>query len=262
MDSPEPEHPSIWSLLVEAVYRLFADEAIPLAGNIAFRTIFSVFPFLIFLTTLGGFLGNAELAEEIKDPKMARPLFSKTAAGQVFLFSDEAAFAKYRDQIKKENRVNKVGVFVNAPIENVLQMVDECRLHMVQLHGDESVKYCEKIADYISVVKAFRLSETDNIEWRIKDYMDVCDMFMFDTEGAGYGGTSKKFDWNKLKDITIGKPYFLSGGIEPDDTEKLKTFVKLPEAKALFAIDINSKFETLPGIKDLALIEKFIKSFH
>ena len=165
-------------------------------------------------------------------------------------------------QIKKENRVNKVGVFVNAPIEDVLQMVDECRLHMVQLHGDESVKYCEKIADYISVVKAFRLSETDNIEWRIKDYMDVCDMFMFDTEGAGYGGTSKKFDWNKLKDITIGKPYFLSGGIEPDDSEKLKTFEKLPEAKALFAIDINSKFETLPGIKDLVLIEKFIKSFH
>lgn len=165
-------------------------------------------------------------------------------------------------QIKKENRVNKVGVFVNAPIEDVLQMVDECRLHMVQLHGDESVKYCEKIADYISVVKAFRLSETDNIEWRIKDYMDVCDMFMFDTEGAGYGGTNKKFDWNKLKDITIGKPYFLSGGIEPDDSEKLKTFEKLPEAKALFAIDINSKFETLPGIKDLVLIEKFIKSFH
>lgn len=65
MDSPEPERPSIWSLLVEAVYRLFADEAIPLAGNIAFRTIFSVFPFLIFLTTLGGFLGNAELAERI-----------------------------------------------------------------------------------------------------------------------------------------------------------------------------------------------------
>ncbi len=65
MDSLEPEPPSIRSLLVEAVYRLFADEAIPLAGNIAFRTIFSVFPFLIFLTTLGGFLGNADLAERI-----------------------------------------------------------------------------------------------------------------------------------------------------------------------------------------------------
>ncbi len=65
MDSADPERPSIWSLLVEAVYRLFADEAIPLAGNIAFRTVFSVFPFLIFLTTLGGFLGNADLAERI-----------------------------------------------------------------------------------------------------------------------------------------------------------------------------------------------------
>ena len=76
-------------------------------------------------------------------------------------------------QIKKENNINKVGVFVNASVEEVLQMVDECRLHMVQLHGDETPKYCEKIADYISVVKAFRFSETDNIGWRIQEYMEV-----------------------------------------------------------------------------------------
>jgi len=162
-------------------------------------------------------------------------------------------------QIKKENHVNKVGVFVNASIEEVLQMVDECRLHMVQLHGDETPRYCEKIADYISVVKAFRISESDNIGWRIKDYMDVCDMFMFDTEGAGYGGTGKKFDWGKLKDVVVGKPYFLSGGIVPGDVDRLKDFEKSPEAKALFAIDINSRFETLPGIKDLDLIKKFIQ---
>ncbi|MBC7688448.1 MAG: phosphoribosylanthranilate isomerase, partial [Aquabacterium sp.] len=118
-------------------------------------------------------------------------------------------------QIKKENNTNKVGVFVNAAIEDVLQMVDECRLHMVQLHGDETARYCEKIADYISVVKAFRISDTDNIGWRIKEYMDVCDMFMFDTEGAGYGGTGKKFNWDKLDGVAVGKPYFLSGGIEP-----------------------------------------------
>ena len=85
-------------------------------------------------------------------------------------------------QIKKEGNTNKVGVFVNASIEEVLQMVDECRLHMVQLHGDETPHYCEKLADYISVVKAFRISETDNVNWRIKEYKDVCDMFMFDTE--------------------------------------------------------------------------------
>ena len=160
-------------------------------------------------------------------------------------------------QIKKEGNTNKVGVFVNASIEDVLQMVDECRLHMVQLHGDETPRYCEKLADYISVVKAFRISETDNISWRIKEYKDVCDMFMFDTEGAGYGGTGKKFNWDTLKDIIIGKPYFLSGGIEPVDVEKLKEFETRPEAKALFAIDINSKFEILPGVKDTNLIKSF-----
>ncbi len=162
-------------------------------------------------------------------------------------------------QIKKENNVNKVGVFVNASVEEVLHMVDECRLHMVQLHGDETPRYCEKIADYISVVKAFRISDSDNIGWRIKDYMEVCDMFMFDTEGAGYGGTGKKFDWGKLHDVAVGKPYFLSGGIEPTDVEKLKSFSLLPEAKGLFAVDINSRFEILPGVKDMERIKKFIQ---
>ena len=160
-------------------------------------------------------------------------------------------------QIKKENNTNKVGVFVNASIEEVLQMVDECRLHMVQLHGDESPRYCEKIADYISVVKAFRISDTDNIGWRIREYMDVCDMFMFDTEGAGYGGTGKKFNWDKLRGVEVGKPYFLSGGIEPGDVGKLKEFETRDEAKALFAIDINSRFELMPGVKYMGLIKKF-----
>jgi phosphoribosylanthranilate isomerase len=161
-------------------------------------------------------------------------------------------------QLKKETQVNKVGVFVNATVEEVLHMVDECRLHMVQLHGDETPRYCEKIADYISVVKAFRVSETDNIGWRIKEYMSVCDMFLFDTEGAGYGGTGKKFNWDKLKDVEVGKPYFLSGGIEPGDTENLKAFAKEPAARALFAVDINSKFELSPGVKDMDKVKTFI----
>jgi phosphoribosylanthranilate isomerase len=161
-------------------------------------------------------------------------------------------------QIKKEANTNKVGFFVNASIEEVLRMVDECRLHMVQLHGDETPRYCEKLADYISVIKAFRISETDNINWRIKEYSDVCDMYLFDTEGAGYGGTGKKFNWEQLKDVVVGKPYLLSGGIEPTDVNKIKEFLTKPESKALFAIDINSKFETLPDIKDIELIKKFI----
>jgi phosphoribosylanthranilate isomerase len=165
-------------------------------------------------------------------------------------------------QVKKVNTINKVGVFVNASVDEVLLMVDECRLHMVQLHGDESPKYCEKIADYVSVVKAFRLSDNDSIEWMINPYMDVCDMFMFDTMGSGYGGTGKKFDWNMLKGSTIGKPFFLSGGIQPDDTQELMEFEHEPVAKALFAIDINSRFETAPGIKQMDKVATFVNELN
>lgn len=160
-------------------------------------------------------------------------------------------------QIKKENTLNKVGVFVNASVDEILQMVDECRLHMVQLHGDETPKFCEKIADYISVVKAFRFSETDNIGYRIQEYMEYCDMFMLDTVGVGYGGTGKKLNLEKLHNVPIGKPYFLSGMIEPGDAGALNEFVQRPEGKALFAVDISTKFELMPGIKDIPLIKQF-----
>lgn len=160
----------------------------------------------------------------------------------------------------KGKSINKVGVFVNAPVEEVLQTVDDCGLYIVQLHGDETPKYCEKIANYVTVVKAFRLREDDNILWKVKDYQDVADMFLFDTEGAGYGGTGRKFDWKMLHGLNIRKSFFLSGGIEPDDIGKLKEFGKDPVAHDLFSIDVNSKFETSPGIKDMDKLRDFITS--
>ncbi|HUR12294.1 MAG TPA: phosphoribosylanthranilate isomerase [Flavitalea sp.] len=190
--------------------------------------------------------------------------FGVTFAG--FIFYPKSPRYVFRHmtitQLKKENNINKVGVFVNTPIDEVLHMVDDCRLHMVQLHGDESPKYCEKLADYVSVVKAFRLSEGENIEYMIYPYMEVCDMFMFDTMGAGYGGTGKKFDWNVLKSRVIGKPFFLSGGIQPEDVAELRAFSKEPVANALFAIDINSRFELSPGVKDMEKVKIFCKELH
>lgn len=164
-------------------------------------------------------------------------------------------------QIRKINNINKVGVFVNAPMDEVLHLVDECRLQMVQLHGDETPKYCERIADYVSVVKAFRMSENDNLEWMTRPYEEVCDHFMFDTMGSGYGGTGKKFDWTVLKGQQINKPFFLSGGIEPEDVNLIKNFAQEPVAKDLFAIDINSKFESVPGVKDLNKVQEFVSGF-
>jgi len=164
------------------------------------------------------------------------------------------------NEIKRiKGKINKVGVFVNASAEEVLKTVDECGLYLVQLHGDESPRECEKIANYVSVIKVFRMSEDDNIEWKIREYYDAVDMFMFDTEGAGYGGTGKKFNWESLKEQNIRKPFFLSGGITPDDAEKLKAFQKEAVAKDLFAIDINSKFEVMPGVKDLNKVKIFVE---
>lgn len=167
-----------------------------------------------------------------------------------------------KEQLRKlkGQHINKVGVFVNTPAEEVLQMVDSCGLYLVQLHGDESPRYCEKISNYVTVVKAFRMREGENILWRAKDYQDVCDMFLFDTEGAGYGGTGKKFNWNILKGENVRKPFFLSGGIQPEDVELLKEFEKESVAKDLFAIDINSKFEVAAGLKNMDAIRTFVNS--
>ena len=163
------------------------------------------------------------------------------------------------EQLKKAKlRLGKVGVFVHSTYEEVMKQVDEYGLDMVQLHGDETPRFCEQVANYVTVIKVFRLAENDPIEWIIRPYEDSCDMFLFDTLGVGYGGTGKKFNWDILKTPTLDKLFFLSGGIEPEDAEKLKSFSREQVAKKLFSIDINSKFEIEPGIKDLGRIRQMM----
>jgi len=158
-----------------------------------------------------------------------------------------------------KGKIAKVGVFVNMPYEELMRTVEDYRLDMVQLHGDEIPRYCEEVANYITVIKAFRLSENDPIDWMAKPYDEACDMYMFDTLGAGYGGTGKKFDWSMLKNSALEKLFFLSGGIEPGDEERLKEFTNEAIAKKLFAIDINSKFEISPGVKDIQKVKEFVE---
>jgi len=156
-------------------------------------------------------------------------------------------------------RIAKVGVFVNEDFESLMKTVENYRLDMVQLHGDESERYCEKVANYVTVIKAFRLSDNDPIDWMVKSFDDCCDMYLFDTLGAGYGGTGKKFDWNMLKGKSIERIFFLSGGIEPGDEEKLKDFAQEEVAKKLFAIDINSRFEISAGVKNMEKVKGFVE---
>ena len=163
-------------------------------------------------------------------------------------------------RLKKEKlRLGKVGVFVNTTYEDLMRQVDEYGLDMVQLHGDETPRFCEKVSNYISVIKVFRMGDNDPIEWIAKPFEDSCDMFLFDTEGAGYGGTGKKFNWELLKNKAINKLFFLSGGIEQEDADKLKDFAKESVAKKMFSVDINSKFELSAGVKDLKKVRQFVE---
>jgi phosphoribosylanthranilate isomerase len=172
-------------------------------------------------------------------------------------------------EVKKAKlKVYKVGVFVDASYEEIMKQVNEFGLDMVQLHGRETPFECSKIADYIHVIKAFRFMENDHVEWMIKDYYADADMFLFDTgipapkedrdNPALYGGTGRKFNWSRLKGLQIGKPFFLSGGIEPGDAGLVKNFMKDPVSKDLFVVDVNSRFESSPGIKDMKLVSQFM----
>lgn len=162
------------------------------------------------------------------------------------------------DEIRMIDSVSKVGVFVNAPEEEVLQTAEQCRLQLVQLHGEESPEYCRRVGRNVPVMKAFRVGEGDDLDRELSAYGDCCTFFLFDTRAASYGGTGKKFNWEKLTTTGISTPYFLSGGIGPEDAEAVRTFAQLPGAQVMKAIDVNSRFETQPGQKDLVLLERFL----
>lgn len=151
--------------------------------------------------------------------------------------------------------INRVGVFVNESIENVLQIADEWKLHMVQLHGDESPMYCEQISKHVTTIKAFRIGENEKITYKSYPYVDHTDMFLFDTKSKQYGGSGQKFEWTQLKQQSSLKSYFLSGGIGPDDVEDVKQFCK--GEQNLFSLDVNSIFETSPGVKDISKVKLF-----
>lgn len=156
----------------------------------------------------------------------------------------------------------RVGIFVNARYDELVRTVEDYRLDMVQLSGDETPEYCSKIADFISVIKVFRLAGKEHLDPLTIPYKNVCDFFMFDTAGTGYGSTGKKFNWKLLEKSPPLKPYILSGGIEPSDVEKLRNLKSGPGGTKLFAVDVNSKFELSAGVKDIGKLSQFIEELN
>lgn len=159
----------------------------------------------------------------------------------------------------KTQSAKKVGIFVNESLENILQKVVEFNLDLVQLHGDESPAFCTQVRLKVPVIKAFRVGdEVDDLQHSLNYFQHSCDYFLFDKKSAGqYGGTGHSFDWSLLNQLPIEKPFFLGGGICHTDVEKILEF----RHRHLFAIDMNSRFEDSPGVKNVELIQEFIKSF-
>ena len=149
--------------------------------------------------------------------------------------------------------IKKVGVFVNAEIEKVVEKVRRYQLDMVQLHGNESVDYCQKLQSLrIPVMKAFSVDKDFDFK-QTEKFQNVCIQFLFDTKAeGGYGGHGKIFDWTLLENYTLNVPFLLAGGIDLDNLENLQ----LIKNKAFMGIDVNSKFEIKPAEKDIAKIKR------
>ena len=163
---------------------------------------------------------------------------------------------KSKDVASLKMNTKKVGVFVNASEADITTQIELYHLDLVQLHGNETPAFCKHVSKLAKVIKAFRIDETStHIDWIIKPYQDVCDYFLFDHGSTGiYGGTGTKFNWGLLETSTIGKDFFLSGGIAPGDAEPIIKF----SHPYFYAVDINSKFETEPGIKNIEAVKEFV----
>jgi phosphoribosylanthranilate isomerase len=142
--------------------------------------------------------------------------------------------------------IPKVAVFVNEVFDNIVSIVKKLGIDYVQLHGDESIETCHKLqSEGLKIIKTFGI-HTD-FDWDSTEaYMPYCDFFLFDTHTPAYGGSGQQFDWHLLNAYVHKKHFILSGGIDIKDIEKI---VKL-DHPMLHGIDINSKFETSPGVKD------------
>jgi phosphoribosylanthranilate isomerase len=148
----------------------------------------------------------------------------------------------------------KVGVFVNENLTTLFETVKRFNLDYIQLHGDEDVEYCKIVSEAgLRIIKAFAVDETFDFA-SVFPFENSVDFFLFDTKASGgYGGHGKSFDWSLLNQYKGAVPFFLAGGIDNENILNLKEIV----SSGLFALDINSRFEDEPALKNLAKLSNF-----
>ncbi len=150
----------------------------------------------------------------------------------------------------------KAGVFVNEPLHSLLQKAAVYNLDVIQLHGEESPETCKVLREFnYEVWKVFKIGEDTNSDM-VKPFEGLCEYFLYDTKTNGHGGSGKKFDWTKLNELSSLGPFLLSGGIGPEDVERIKNL----NIENLAGVDVNSRFEASAAVKDIAMLSDFINA--
>jgi phosphoribosylanthranilate isomerase len=149
--------------------------------------------------------------------------------------------------------IQKTAVLVNEPVENAVKIAQSRTFDLIQLHGNESARYCSELSKHIRVIKAFSISHT--LPSNLDEYQNQCEMFLFDNAGEKAGGSGKKFDHSILKNYSLNTEFILSGGINADDSD----YIKSVKNEKMSGVDLNSRFEISPGIKDIKLLKSFIE---
>ncbi|NJO02988.1 MAG: phosphoribosylanthranilate isomerase [Bacteroidia bacterium] len=209
----------------------------------------------------------------MRDPENIRALLEVSPDYMGFIFYEKSKRYvgpdfELPDELTDERNAplpQRVGVFVNHDQEYVLEQVHHYTLQLVQLHGDESPAFCHDLraeldyeyageSDSVKIIKAFPVNTAFGFQ-TLEPYQPYCDFFLFDAKTPQYGGSGQAFDWEILKAYPLATPIFISGGIGPDNFQDLLQFIRENQLN-VHAIDINSRFETAPGLKDIQAVAK------
>ena len=172
-----------------------------------------------------------------------------------FIFYKKSKRFFNQPEINLNGKINKVGVFVNENFQEIKNKIKKYKLDYVQLHGEETVSFCNSLNHLVKIIKVFKIDDNFNFK-KTEEFKNVCDFFLFDTKTELNGGSGIKFNWDVLQNYKCKKKFFLSGGIDISDVEKIKKIVK---SYPIVGIDINSKFELNNLEKDKDKISQLIK---
>ncbi|WP_111671822.1 phosphoribosylanthranilate isomerase [Algoriphagus litoralis] len=187
-----------------------------------------------------------ELISKMKPDWMGLIFYPKSAR---FVSDEKAAELK-------EIQLKKVGVFVNESEEEMLRKVAEFNLSAIQLHGNESVELVKSLSEKSDCELWKVISVGDQVDWKtLEDYLPYVNKFLFDTATATHGGSGKKFDWEILQTYPFDKGFLLSGGLDDESADEVLALrQRIPQ---LQGVDLNSKFEDAPGLKNIEKLTRF-----